>query len=178
MDTNTKPVVYWTLIAFKEWTFYIAASEQGLCYVGPQDKPFSELADWVKFRLPGSSLERDDDRLEQASVELKEYLLGERRSFSVPLDLYGTPFQQSVWQALCDIPYGHTWSYSDVALHIHKPASVRAVGAAIGANPILITVPCHRVIGKNGAMTGYRGGLNMKIELLGLEQKASLVDAK
>jgi methylated-DNA-[protein]-cysteine S-methyltransferase len=76
-----------------------------------------------------------------------------------------------VWNALCEIPYGQTQSYSDIANYIAKPASVRAVGTAIGANPVLISVPCHRVIGKNGSLTGYRGGLDMKTKLLQLENE-------
>ena len=74
------------------------------------------------------------------------------------MDYKGTSFQMAVWNALCQIPYGQTFTYSDIANQIGKPAAVRAVGAAIGANPLLITVPCHRVIGKSGALTGYRGG--------------------
>jgi len=178
METKTKPVIYWTQVAFKDWTFHIAASEQGLCYVGSQNKPLSELVDWVKYRFPGSELLREDRKLLPMVKELQEYLLGERDVFSMPFDFRGTPFQLSVWNALCGIPYGQTRSYSDIALLINKPASVRAVGAAIGANPILISVPCHRVIGKNGTLSGYRGGIEMKIQLLELERKSSLAEAK
>ena len=100
-----------------------------------------------------------------------EYLEGKRKDFTLSFDYNGTAFQQAVWKALCEIPYGQTKSYSDVANHINKPAAVRAVGAAIGKNPILITVFCHRVIGKDGSLTGFRGGLEMKKQLLELEQK-------
>ncbi|RXZ77651.1 methylated-DNA--[protein]-cysteine S-methyltransferase [Paenibacillaceae bacterium] len=85
----------------------------------------------------------------------------------------GTPFQKAVWKALCEIPYGQTRSYSDIAHQIQKSAAVRAVGTAIGTNPILITVTCHRVIGKNGSLTGYRGGMEMKMILLELERNVS-----
>ena len=86
------------------------------------------------------------------------------------MDLHGTPFQQSVWKALQEIPYGQTVSYSDIAERIEKPNAVRAVGTAIGANPVLIIVPCHRVIAKSGKLSGFRAGLEMKEQLLGLEK--------
>nr|WP_286168732.1 methylated-DNA--[protein]-cysteine S-methyltransferase [Roseburia sp. 1XD42-34] len=95
---------------------------------------------------------------------------GKRQKFELDVDLYGTAFQQKVWQALQQIPFGKTVTYSDIAESIEKPQAVRAVGAAIGANPIFIIVPCHRVIGKNGALTGFRGGLDMKKRLLLFEK--------
>ena len=175
MKPITNDVIYWTLVQHETWNIYIAASTAGLCYIGSQDKPFEELEMWVHARFPGCILEQNEDYLQIHISELLEYLQGARTSFTIPLDFRGTPFQLAVWKALCEIPYGQTWSYSDVAAHIQKPASVRAVGTAIGANPILITVPCHRVIGKNGALTGYRGGLDMKKQLLQLEQTRSRV---
>ena len=108
--------------------------------------------------------------MEPYARELIDYMEGKRKEFTMPLDLHGTPFQQSVWKALQEIPFGQTVSYSDIAERIQNPKSVRAVGAAIGANPLLITVPCHRVIGKNGNLTGFRGGLEMKKQLLALER--------
>ena len=169
-----KEVIYWTLIKHETWEMYIAATSSGLCYIGSQGKPFEEMAAWIHTRFPGYVLEKNDGELQMYVFQVVEYLQGERQSFSFQMDLRGTPFQLAVWGALCEIPYGQTWSYSDVAAHINKPASVRAVGTAIGANPLLITVPCHRVIGKNGALTGYRGGLEMKVQLLSLEQITSL----
>ena len=98
-----------------------------------------------------------------------EFLDGQRKEFTAATALHGTPFQQSVWQALLEIPFGETVSYSTIAERIGNPKAVRAVGTAIGANPMLIIVPCHRVIGKNGSLTGFRGGLEMKAHLLNLE---------
>ena len=98
---------------------------------------------------------------------------GKEQTFTVSFDYKGTAFQLAVWNALCEIPYGQTTSYSDIANSINKPTAVRAVGAAIGANPVLITVPCHRVVGKNGSLTGYRGGLEMKTQLLDLEKESN-----
>ncbi|MCR8844480.1 methylated-DNA--[protein]-cysteine S-methyltransferase [Paenibacillus sp. SC116] len=152
---------------------YVAATSNGLCYVGSHAQPFEELSTWVQARFPGSMLERDDESLQLYTTELIEYLRGTRDRFTMPFDLQGTPFQLAVWEALCEVPYGQSRTYSHIADHIKKPKAVRAVGAAIGANPLLITVPCHRVIGKNGSLTGYRGGLEMKTHLLQLEQERS-----
>lgn len=108
--------------------------------------------------------------LKQVSQQLAEYFAGQRSRFEVPLDLAcGTAFQQSVWQALLAIPYGGTASYGEVSRRIGKPTAVRAVGAAVGRNPVSIIVPCHRVMGTDGSLTGYAGGLHRKIALLKLE---------
>jgi methylated-DNA-[protein]-cysteine S-methyltransferase len=174
MQLNTDPEIQWTLLSYKEWNIYIAAASKGLCFIGSQNQSFDELSRWVESRFPGSGLTRNDEILKPYKAELIEYLQGRRTHFTISVDFRGTPFQISVWDALCEIPYGQTRSYSDIADHIRKPNSVRAVGAAIGANPLLITVPCHRVIGKNGALTGYRGGLEMKARLLELEKESTL----
>lgn len=108
--------------------------------------------------------------LEQAATELGEYFAGARREFSVPLNAQGTEFQRSVWAALCEIPYGETASYAQIAVKIGNPAACRAVGSANHRNPLPIFIPCHRVIGKNGSMTGYAGGVSIKEFLLSLER--------
>jgi methylated-DNA-[protein]-cysteine S-methyltransferase len=100
---------------------------------------------------------------------LKEYFDGTRRHFDLPLGPRGTEFQLRVWEALTQIPYGQTRSYRDIALAIGKPTAVRAVGAANGRNPLPIVVPCHRVIGSDGSLTGFAGGLEAKTRLLQLE---------
>ncbi|KJY67850.1 methylated-DNA--[protein]-cysteine S-methyltransferase [Vibrio nigripulchritudo] len=107
--------------------------------------------------------------LKQASVELSEYFDGNRQSFDVPLAAKGTDFQKQVWKALTTIPFGETWSYQELANAIGNPKAVRAVGLANGKNPISVIVPCHRVIGKSGKLTGYAGGLERKQALLKLE---------
>ena len=170
MQVKTKPDIYWSSIDHDEWSFIIAATSRGLCYVGSQDKPLEELIDWAKRRCPESQLIQDDVKLHPYITQFIEFFKGVRTDFTTPFDLHGTPFQLAVWHALCSIPYGQTRSYAELAQDIQKPTSTRAVGAAIGANPILITVPCHRVIGKNGSLTGYRGGLQMKSRLLDLER--------
>lgn len=105
----------------------------------------------------------------QAAFQLTEYFANARRTFDLPLAPGGTVFQQQVWQLLCDIPYGETVSYSIIARRLGNPKAVRAVGSANGKNPISIIVPCHRVIGANGTLTGYAGGLARKSQLLRLE---------
>ncbi|NAW78372.1 methylated-DNA--[protein]-cysteine S-methyltransferase [Vibrio sp. V33_P6A3T137] len=102
--------------------------------------------------------------------QLEEYFAGQRTQFCLPLAATGTPFQRSVWQALGNIPYGETWSYQQLAEAIGNPKAVRAVGLANGKNPLSIIVPCHRVIGKNGKLTGYAGGIERKAGLLALER--------
>lgn len=109
----------------------------------------------------------------RARARLERYWRGEAVSFDdLPLDLHGTPFQRAVWQALRRIARGGTCSYSDIAAAIGAPAAVRAAGAAIGRNPVSVIVPCHRVLGRNGALTGYAGGLERKQSLLQLEHAA------
>ena len=109
-----------------------------------------------------------------AVEQLNEYLSGVRRQFSLPLNAQGTDFQRSVWDALTTVDYATTASYLDIATRMGKPTACRAVGAANGKNPISIIVPCHRVIGKNGTLTGYAGGLERKRWLLSLEHGDSL----
>lgn len=167
---KNEEIIYWMLLNHGQWNIYMAATAEGLCYAGPHNAPFEELAAWAKKRLPSYTLVEDRSVLEPYAKELIDYMEGKRKKFTMPLDLHGTPFQQSVWMALQEIPYGQTVSYSDIAERIQNPKSVRAVGAAIGANPLLITVPCHRVIGKNGNLTGFRGGLEMKKQLLAMEK--------
>ena len=106
-----------------------------------------------------------------AQTQLEEYFSGERKEFDLPIKLDGTPFQVSVWEALQRIPYGETRSYRDIAEEIGNPNSYRAVGLANNKNPISVIIPCHRVIGANGYMIGYGGGLNKKRRLLDLEKK-------
>lgn len=107
--------------------------------------------------------------LDVAERQLREYLAGVRRAFDLPLDPGGTPFQRQVWAALREIPYGETRSYKDIALRVGKPGGTQAVGMANNRNPIAIVIPCHRVIGANGALVGYGGGVDRQAFLLRLE---------
>jgi methylated-DNA-[protein]-cysteine S-methyltransferase len=110
--------------------------------------------------------------LAEAARQLDAYFAGELREFDLPLRPHGTPFQLAVWDALREIPYGQTASYADVARRIGRPTAARAVGHANGRNPLAVVVPCHRVIGSDGSLTGYAGGLEMKRVLLALEAGA------
>jgi methylated-DNA-[protein]-cysteine S-methyltransferase len=166
----TKPIVYWTLYQNGDWNLHLAATIKGICYIGSPNKPFAEMAAWVEKRFKDVQFVQDQHFFEPYTAELMDYLQGKRMEFKAPFDLHGTPFQKEVWEALSQVSYGETKTYSDIAQDINKPASVRAVAAAIGANPLLISIPCHRVIGKNGKLTGYRGGLDMKTKLLELEK--------
>ena len=112
----------------------------------------------------------DDAAFAEAVAQLDAYFAGERIDFDVELDMRGTDFQQRVWKALLTIPYGETRSYGEIAEQIGAPGAARAVGLANGHNPIAIIVPCHRVIGANGQLTGYGGGLDRKLTLLELEK--------
>ena len=111
----------------------------------------------------------DDPLLREAATQVTDYFAGRRTRFELPLDLQGSPFQQSVWQALRNIECGATKSYADIARSIGLPQAVRAVGAAVGRNPVSVIVPCHRVLGSGGQLTGYAGGLDRKRALLALE---------
>lgn len=118
--------------------------------------------------LPGR--EAPTELTNRTANEIQEYLAGKRTAFDIPLAPAGTPFQLSVWRALENIPYGQTRSYADVAAVVGSPKATRAVGAANNKNPIAILIPCHRVVGANGKLTGYAGGLALKQRLLDLER--------
>jgi methylated-DNA-[protein]-cysteine S-methyltransferase len=113
--------------------------------------------------------QRNDDAFAEVRSQLDEYFAGRRSSFDIPMQLEGTAFQRTVWHALTEIPYGETISYGELARRIGRPDRARAVGTANGQNPIAVIVPCHRVIGSNGKLVGYGGGLDNKRRLLELE---------
>ena len=139
----------------------VAGDEQGLRFVlFSKDKvdPKPEL-DW----------EQNDRKLREPVKQLQAYFKGKLKRFDLPLAAQGTAFQQKVWKALCDVPYGETASYGDIAKTIGQPNASRAVGMANGRNPISIIVPCHRIIGSSGKLVGYGGGLHNKTTLLKLE---------
>ncbi|MDH4068539.1 MAG: methylated-DNA--[protein]-cysteine S-methyltransferase [Dehalococcoidia bacterium] len=120
--------------------------------------------------LNAELVERDDDVLRETRRQLDEYLEGQRKGFDIPVSMVGTDFQKDVWNAVIRIPYGATSTYGQIARQIGSPRAVRAVGGACGANPISIIVPCHRVIGSDGELVGYGGGLSLKKWLLKMEQ--------
>lgn len=150
----------------------IASTERGLAFLGLPAAGGTGFSGWFA-RLPaGTRREEAFAPNRDAIRQIVDYLEGKRVAFELPLDLRGTPFQLRVWNALLDIPYGETRSYADVARAVGNPAAVRAVGAANGANPVALVVPCHRVIESGGKLGGYGGGLPLKRRLLAMEQSA------
>lgn len=151
----------------------LGTSDLGVCSVvfGKWEDNEGYLTNWTDRWYPNCNLKHDDDALSiEAKLQLKQFFANERKEFELPLDLRGTPFQLRVWQALQNIPFGQTASYKDVAGAIGSPKAVRAVGGANNRNPVSIIVPCHRVIGANGQLVGYGGGLDIKQVLLQLEK--------
>lgn len=151
--------------------YVLASGDNGVIFFA--NDPTTEYADHHinRFipdaeRVTGYSA---DEKNRDYIKDLENYFNGELKKFDWSLDLYGTDFQKSIWEALLTIPFGESRSYSDISEMIDNPKAIRAVGGAIGANPVMIVVPCHRVIGKSGKLTGFSGGLDMKIELLVIE---------
>ncbi|SEJ64449.1 methylated-DNA-[protein]-cysteine S-methyltransferase [Sphingobium sp. AP50] len=142
----------------------LVASEKGLVAI------LWEEDDPARVRLSSREERPDHPMLAQTAQQLTAYFAGTLQDFTVPLDFRGTDFQQKVWAALCTIPFGETRSYGDIARLIGHPTASRAVGAANGRNPISIIAPCHRVVGTNGALTGFAGGVEVKRWLLDFEQ--------
>lgn len=124
----------------------------------------------IQFTQPQKALLQTTELLSMATIQLDEYFQGKRTTFSLPFKLTGTPFQLAVWKELQNIPYGQTTSYKEIAQKINKPKACRAVGMANNKNPLPIIIPCHRVIGSNGKLIGYAGGLKLKNYLLELEK--------
>lgn len=149
----------------------IAADEEGLVALQfhSDERPARVAPDWQR----GATALTD-----RAARQMEEYFDGRRREFELPLNPRGTDFQRSVWKVLQQIPYGYTRSYSKQAESLGNPKAIRAVAAANGANPIAVIVPCHRVIGADGSLTGYAGGLDMKARLLTLEGASFVQQSK
>jgi methylated-DNA-[protein]-cysteine S-methyltransferase len=148
----------------------IISSPLGNICLSTQDGSISELR-FTKEEISENPL---DGLLLEAKKQLDEYFSGKRKIFNLPVVLSGTPFQYQVWEAVNKIPFGETTSYLKLSQTLGNPAAIRAVGAAIGANPVLLIIPCHRIIGTNGQLTGYAGGLDRKERLLELEGRAPL----
>lgn len=138
----------------------IFQDEEGICALG-FGKGEQDAVDAVQ---------QDTELLNTAVQQLEEYFAGSRKQFDVPLSMHGTAFQKRVWDCLLQIPYGETRSYGEIAAMVGNPKACRAVGMANNRNPVAIIVPCHRVIGADGSLTGYGGGLSIKEKLLKLEQ--------
>lgn len=152
---------YHTIIPSPLGFILLTADDQGLTGISFQDARGSK-------QPPRGSVESDAP-FKEAKRQIGAYFSGELREFDLPLSFKGTAFQRNVWNALCAIPYGETISYRELASRVGRPTAWRAVGAANGRNPLPIVIPCHRVIGSNGQLTGYYGGTHLKEYLLRLE---------
>jgi O-6-methylguanine DNA methyltransferase len=153
----------------------VASTDAGLAYVELPAASGRGLRGWLHRCLPEAECVDGFAPNRTAIAQILEYLEGKRVAFELPIDLRGTPFQRDVWQALLEIPYGQTRSYAEIAQRVGRPAAVRAVGAANGANPLALVVPCHRVIASGGQLGGYGGGLRLKARLLAMERRDTLV---
>ena len=169
------PTLYWSSAPSPRGSCVVMATTRGICWAGTPGTPVDEGLAWLRRKMDIEHVVEGETipPLQEAMHQLRLYLAGTPLQFSCPLDLRGTPFQLAVWDALYRIPYGKTRSYTEIAREIGYPKAVRAVGAANGANPVAIIVPCHRVIGRYGALTGYGGGLPTKQWLLALEGVSS-----
>jgi len=154
---------YFYLYSFKFCDLYIAEEKNAICGVSTEKNKF----------LHDEFEKRDTLIIKEAAKQLGEYFNGKRKNFDLPLALHGTDFQEKIWKALQLIPFGKTCSYGELAAVIGNPKASRAAGMANNRNPIMIIVPCHRVIGSDGSLTGYAGGLELKKNLLELEANNS-----
>lgn len=163
MNTTSFPTTYWRRRPTPLGPMFLAASDAGLqgAWFEGQAHFDGVSPHWVEST--------DHALLGEAAAQLDAWFAGRRTDFDLPLAPQGTPFQQAVWQAIAQVGYGLTLDYGTVAAGIGKPAAARAVGAATGRNPLLIIVPCHRLLGRSGALTGYAGGLARKRALLAFE---------
>lgn len=162
--------IYYDYIFLDGINYLLAATDEGMILLEGN----GDLQKLVE-RWPTAELIPDDSRLKVSKEQLIEYFSGERTVFDLPLDLKGTMFQRKVWQALLAIPYGQTTTYQKLAESINRPKAIRAVGTAVGKNPIPIIIPCHRVLRTDGKLGGYSGigGVDMKKHLLSIEKTIS-----
>ena len=146
----------------------VARSERGVCAILLGDEKTSLEAELARY-FPAANLKEDAASLELVLADWWNFLRFPSKGFSHPLDLDGTPLQQQVWDALCGIPVGTTLTYTDLAVRVGRPAAVRAVASACAANRLAVVIPCHRVLGRSGSLTGYRWGIDRKRQLLEME---------
>ena len=162
--------IAWAVMKTRIGTIQAAATSRGVCKIALGKETAEDFFGWLECHV-GHALRKPEPSgiVALALDQIAEYLDGQRRDFDLPLDLRGTEFQRRMWAAVAGIPYGETRTYAGIALAIGQPKAVRAVGAANGANPLPLVVPCHRVVGSDGSLTGYGGGLDVKRKLLEME---------
>lgn len=163
---------FYSLFSFEDWQFYIASTDEGLCFVGSMPASEEECLSWLAAHYPDHSIEKNEAELRPYAEAFQSYLSGQSRSIDVPVVQNGTDYQKKIWRSLATIPYGETVTYGQLAeKNGLSPKAARSVGTAIGKNPLLIVYPCHRVVPKSSAPRKFRGGLDMKTQLLKLEQE-------
>lgn len=150
-------------------TVWVASTEAGLCKVSLGGERADAFFSWLAEHIGPHEPREKSEAVVFAMAQLQEYFSGSRHTFDLPLDVRGTAFQRAVWSQVMRIPYGATATYGDIAQLVGKPRASRAVGGAVGANPLPIVIPCHRVIGAQGLLTGFGAGLDTKEALLRLE---------
>ena len=166
ISRRNKMKIYYSALVAGTDRYYLGSTERGLAFVGTPNADLTEIYEFY----PAATLVQDEVVNQAAKYQITEYLQGSRRQFDLPLDMEnGTGLQRLVWEALVKIPWGTTLSYSALAQRIKRPGAVRAVATAVARNPLLIVVPCHRVVLKSGQVGQYRGGIAMKYRLLKLE---------
>ncbi len=154
-------------------TMLAAVTEHGLCRLLPPGHGLEELHSWAGRCLPGAELVPDPAAAQPVQAQLTAYFAGRLQHFGVTLDLYGTEFQRAVWQAVLAVPFGETRSYAEIAREVGRPSAWRAVGAANAINPVCVVIPCHRIIGADGTLKGYAGGVLSRPLLLAIERRAT-----
>ena len=165
--------IAWATMKSRVGTIRVAATPRGVCKIALGKETAEDFFGWLERHVGHApSKPKRNGIVALVLDQIAEYLDGRRRDFDLPLDLRGTEFQRRMWAAVAGIPYGETRTYAEIALAIGQPKTVRAVGAANGANPLPLVVPCHRVIGSDGNLTGYGGGLDVKRKLLEMESRA------
>jgi len=162
----------WATIRSRIGTIRVAATQRGVCKIALGKETAQDFNHWLERHIGQAPRKPDRSGIVVLALDqIAEYLDGRRREFDLPLDVRGTDFQRRVWAAVAAIPYGETRAYAEIARAMGRPAAARAVGAANGANPLPLVVPCHRVIGSDGSLAGYGGGLDVKRKLLEMEKQ-------
>ncbi|WP_458414566.1 methylated-DNA--[protein]-cysteine S-methyltransferase [Schinkia sp. CFF1] len=177
MSIMTQPIYFTEMDSPIGTLTIVGTTDKGLCNIefGGLDDVQDKLSSWLKKHSIEGELTYNNEELLPVVQALTEYFNGSTlQKFDFPIDLHGTPFQQKVWNELLNIQYGTTKSYKEIAEAIETPKAVRAIGTAIGQNPIPIIIPCHRVINSNGKLGGFTGGLDKKLKLLEIEKSPCL----
>jgi len=166
MSNSPEDTVWWTCFTTPLGDTYIAATRQGVCKIALPEETREHFIVWLHRHFKPAHILPHPGPCMEAIEQLEAYFGGHKTRFELSLDLRGTPFQKKVWQTLLQIPYGQTISYRQLAEEVNKPAGYQAVGAAVSQNPVLVIVPCHRVISASGHLAGYAAGIQTKRWLL------------